>query len=74
MQVKLYPVLIIDRIVQVYLCGFFFPKLHLRNSMSWYLADFKKSNCMAVKDVFPLQVHALSRRLREQRAMGGLEK
>lgn len=39
-----------------------------------YLTDFKKNNCMAVKDMFLLQVQALSRRLREENGMGGLEK
>lgn len=48
--------------------------LHLGNNVNWYLNDFKENNCMAVKDMFLLQVQTLSRRLREENGMGGLEK
>lgn len=42
--------------------------------MNWYLTDFKENNCMAVKDMFLLQVQTLSRRLREENGTGRLEK
>lgn len=48
--------------------------LHLRNNVNWYLTDFKENNCMAVKDMFLLQVQTLSRRLREENGTGRLEK
>lgn len=71
MQVKLYSVLIIHE--SIYVCLFF--KLHLRNDMmNWSLTDFKKNNCMTVKDMFLLQVQALSRRLSKENGTGGLEK
>jgi len=38
--------------------------------MNWYLTDFKKNNCMAVKDMFLLQVQTLSRSLREENGKG----
>lgn len=41
--------------------------------MNWYLTDFSNNNCMAVKDMFLLQVQTLSRRLREENGMEGLE-
>lgn len=41
--------------------------------MNLYLTDFKKNNCMAVGDTFILQLKTLSRGLREESAMGGLE-
>lgn len=41
--------------------------------MNWYLTDFQKNKCMAVKDMFLLQVWTCSRTLREENGMGGLE-
>lgn len=54
MQVKLYSVLLIHK---SYMFGFL--ELHLRNNMSRYLTDFKKNNCMAVKDIFHPQSHGV---------------
>lgn len=47
MQVKLCSVLVIRKSYM-----FVFLELHLRSNMNWYLTDFKKNNCMAVKDIF----------------------
>lgn len=43
------------------------------NNVNSYLTDFKKNNCVAVEDTFILQLKILSRRLREERGVGGLE-